>query len=136
MRCAIRAQASADSIAPLGTRSTEVVTCPKVHAVRSVKFILAYSLGLIRDSHARRQSMFYTTLGSVMLLFIGAVLIDRVLREHPLWFVAWWGLCAWLMVASLLLALFDILMIRSAARKARRDLARKVLAQEPDDHPS
>ena len=104
--------------------------------MRSIRFILAYSLGLIRDSQTRRHTMFYTTLGSVMLLFVGSVLIDHVLREHPFWFIAWWGLCAWLMVASLLLAVFDILMIRAAARKARRDMARKVLAQEPDDHPS
>jgi len=134
--CHSRASLERRASTALGTRSTKVIPCRNVPAVRSVKFILAYSLGLIRDSHARRHTMFYTTLASVMLLFIGSVLIDRVLREHPLWFVAWWGLCAWLMVASLLLALFDILMIRSAARKARRDLARKVLAQEPDDHPS
>jgi len=78
--------------------------------------------------------MFYTTLGSVLLLFVGFAMLDRTLREHPYWFVVWWGLCAWLMVSSLLLAIFDILMIRSAARKARRELARKVLTQELDDH--
>jgi hypothetical protein len=104
--------------------------------VRSIKFILAYTLGLIRDSRARRQTMFYTTLGSVLLLFVGSVLIDRTLKEHPLWFIAWWGTCAWLMIASLLLAVFDILMIRAAARRARRKLARKVLVEEPDDHAS
>jgi hypothetical protein len=104
--------------------------------VRSFKFLLAYTLGLIRDSQARRATMFYTTLGSVLLLFVGSVLLDSVLRAHPLWFVAWWAVCAWLMVASLLLALFDILMIRAAARRARRELARKVLAQETDDHAS
>ena len=80
--------------------------------------------------------MFYTTLGSVLLLFVGSVLIDRTLKEHPLWFIAWWGTCAWLMIASLLLAVFDILMIRAAARRARRKLARKVLVEEPDDHAS
>ena len=80
--------------------------------------------------------MFYTTLGSVLLLFIGSALIDGFLRQHPLWFIAWWGLCAWLMLASLLLAVFDILMIRAAARRARRELARKVLAEDSDDHAS
>ncbi len=102
--------------------------------MRSIKFLLAYTLGLIRDSQTRRNTMFYTTLGSVVLLFVGAVLIDRNLREHPVWFIVWWGACAWLMIASLLLALFDILTIRAAARRARRELARKVLAQDPDDH--
>jgi hypothetical protein len=104
--------------------------------VRSIKFLLAYTLGLIRDSRARRNVMFYTTLGSVLLLFVGAVMIDINPREHPIWFFGWWGMCAWLMFASVLLALFDILMIRAAARRARRELARKVLAEEPDDHTS
>jgi len=104
--------------------------------VRSIRFILAYTVGVLRDSRARRTTMFYTTLGSVLLLFIGAVLIDHVLRDHPLCFIAWWGMCAWLMLASLLLAVFDILLIRAAARRARRELARKILAQQPDDHPS
>jgi len=103
--------------------------------VRSIKFILAYTLGLIRDSQARRTTMFYTTLGSLLLLFIGSALIDNTLRQNPWGFILWWGACAWLMLASLLLSVFDILMIRAAARRARRELARKVLAQDPDDQP-
>ena len=80
--------------------------------------------------------MFYTTLASVLLLFVGAVLLDSVLREHPLWFVGWWTVCAWLMLTSLLLAVFDILIIRAAARRARRELARKILVEKSDDHAS
>jgi hypothetical protein len=78
--------------------------------------------------------MFYASLGSVLMVFIGAVVIDHTLRQHPLGFVLWWAACAWLMLASLLLAVFDILVIRAAGRRARRDLARKILEEKrPDD---
>jgi hypothetical protein len=76
--------------------------------------------------------MFYTSLGSLLMLFVGAVLIDRALREHPISFILWWGACAWLMLTSLLLALFDILLIRVAARRERRELARRIFKE---DHP-
>jgi hypothetical protein len=77
--------------------------------------------------------MFYTSLGSVLMVFSGAVLIDRVLREHPIAFVVWWAACAWLMLSSLLLALFDMLLIRVAARRARRELARRIFKEDHAD---
>lgn len=76
--------------------------------------------------------MFYCSLGSVLMLFVGSVLIDGALRQYPIAFVIWWAACAWLMLASLLLAVFDMLAIRATARRERRDLARRIFK---DDHP-
>jgi hypothetical protein len=97
-----------------------------------VRSILQLTKVFIRDQGLRRSMMFYTSLGSLLMLFVGAVLIDRTLREHPVSFIIWWGACAWLMFTSLLLALLDILSIRAAARRERRELARRIFKE---DHP-
>lgn len=77
--------------------------------------------------------MFYCSLGSVLMLFVGSVLIDSTLRSHLIAFVIWWAACAWLMLTSLLLAVFDMLAIRMAARRERRELARRIFKE---NHPN
>jgi len=68
-----------------------------------------------------------------MLLLIGAALLLMVCgstvlqpaldpRERPVWFILFWFACAWLTVTAILLAFLDLLMLRTAARKAQRDL--------------
>jgi hypothetical protein len=104
--------------------------------VPSPKFILLLTKGLLRDARARRTMMFYTTLGSLVLLFFGAAVLDARLAAHPFWFIVWWSVCAWLMLAAVLLAIFDLLMLRAAARKARRDLAKKILKEQDDENAS
>jgi hypothetical protein len=104
--------------------------------VPSPKFILQLTKGLLRDARTRRTMMFYTTLASLVLLFLGATVLDARLTAHPFWFVVWWGVCAWLMLAAVLLAMFDLLMLRAAERKARRDLAKKILTKQDDENAS
>ena len=77
--------------------------------------------------------MFYTTLGALLLVALGSTLLASTLGEHILAFLAWWGACAWLLLATVLLALFDLLSIRTAARRARRELAREILARENEN---
>ena len=108
----------------------------QVAAVPSPKFILQLTQGLRRDARTRRTMMFYTTLASLVLLFLGATVLDARLVAHPFWFVAWWGVCAWLMLAAVLLAVFDLLMLRVAARRAKRDLAKKVFTEKDDQNAS
>jgi hypothetical protein len=100
--------------------------------VPSPKFILLLTRGLIREARTRRTMMFYLTLGSLTLLFAGATLLEGWLGAHPLFFVAWWGVCAWFMVAAVLLAVFDLLLVRAAARRERRELAKKILSHRDD----
>jgi hypothetical protein len=106
-----------------------VVNNPPVSSPRS---IIQLTRSFIRDQRMRRSLMFYVSLGSVLMVFVGAVLIDTPLRRHPIAFVVWWAVCAWLMLTSLLLALFDMLAIRAAARRERRELARRIFN---DNHP-
>ena len=98
--------------------------------------IIQLTRAFIRDPRIRRSLMFYVSLGSVLMVFVGAVLIDDFLRKNPIGFVIWWAVCAWLMVTSLLLAVFDILAIRAAARRERRELARQIFQDENPDEDS
>jgi hypothetical protein len=101
--------------------------------VRGLKFILAYTIGVIRDSRLRRQFMFYGLVVALLLLFAGATFLDARLRQHVWMFFGYWFACAWLTLAALLLALYDMIAIRAAARRERRRLEREYLAQHPPD---
>lgn len=106
----------------------------KVKIVSAPKNIIQLTRALVHNSHARRTAMFYLMLGSLVMLFFGATFLDAPLRARPLVFIFWWGGCAWLMLASLLLAVFDILLIRAAGRRERRELARKILNENAGHH--
>jgi hypothetical protein len=82
---------------------------------------------LIRDQAMRRQTMFYVVLMALLMLFGGSTLFADGLRQHPFTFVFYWAACGWLTVLSVLMAIFDILLIRAAARAARKRLEASVL---------
>lgn len=57
-------------------------------------------------------------------------------QEHPWRFILYWLACAWEIVLVLLLALFDLLMVRAQTRAARKlfeEQFRKGSAPEPPD---
>jgi hypothetical protein len=101
--------------------------------MESPRLILQLTRAFIRDSRMRRAMMFWTTLASLITLFLGATVLSGLLAARPLLFIAWWAICAWMMLAATLLAIFDLLMIRAAARQAKRDLSRKVLVEKDDE---
>ena len=80
--------------------------------------------GAIRDQVARRKIMFAAVLGAVALMVAGSTILRGLLdhREHPASFILYWLACAWLTVLALLLALFDVLIVRAQARAAREQL--------------
>ena len=57
-------------------------------------------------------------------------------REHPWRFILYWLACAWETVLVLLLALFDLLLVRAQTRAARKILAeqfgREIAPESPD----
>ena len=71
--------------------------------------------------------MFYVVLGAVIMLFLGATFFADFLRENPVFFLMYWAACAWLTLLSVLMALFDLLMVRAAARSARKNLEKQFL---------
>ncbi len=85
--------------------------------------------GLLRDQTTRRWVMFVTLVLAMLMLFAGTTFLNIDAHEHPGWFVFFWLACAWLTLTALLLALFDLLMVRAQSRAAKRKL-RGALEQE------
>lgn len=127
---------SAVVVARLSTRKTD-----SLGAVNNARFVIQISKGLIRDQRARRTLMFYNVLVVLVLVFVGATFLWSWLREHPLFFIGYWGLCAWLTVLAILLALYDMAKVRLEARRARQQLEEEFLTRKDshssdDPHPS
>ena len=97
-----------------------------LHGALVIRFIIQVSKGLVREQSARRSVMFFAVIAALVLLFLGATFLDRWLREHPLIFLIYWAACAWVTLLAVLLALFDLLMIRAAAAREKRELARRL----------
>ncbi len=76
--------------------------------------------------------MFYSLLFALVLLFAGATLLEERLREHPFVFLLYWAACAWITLLAVLLAIFDLLVIRAAVR-AERDRIQREYLERPHD---
>lgn len=96
------------------------------------KLVLQLSQAFIRDAHARRTLMFYGVIIALGLLFCGSTFLDSYLREHVIFFVGYWAICAWVTLFVVLLAVFDMLILRAAARAEKRRLAREILREDVD----
>lgn len=97
--------------------------------------LLQITRGIIRDPRTRRSAMFFLLLAALVQLFAGAVFLDGYLCARPLLFLLYWGFCAWITLAAALLALYDMLLIRAAARRASR-LLRRGLLDETGETPA
>ena len=74
--------------------------------------------------------MFFLLVTALVLLFLGSTFLAPLLnpREHLGWALAFWIVCVWLTLTALLLALFDLLMLRAAGRAAEHALRQKLYA--------
>jgi hypothetical protein len=77
--------------------------------------------------------MFYGVLIALIMLFVGTVIIDGWLRERVWLFVFWWAGCMWLTLLAVLLAVFDMLVLRAASRRARQRLEQHIIHKPPED---
>src|SRR5437773_11455792 len=93
--------------------------------LRIVSFAIHSARGVIRDQATRRCVMFITLVIAMLMLFSGTTFLQPLLsaREPSGWFVLFWVACAWLTLTALLLALFDLLMLRAQDRAARKLLS-------------
>src|SRR5438477_9762372 len=96
--------------------------------LRIVSFAIHSARGVIRDQSTRRWVMFITLLVAMLMLFCGTTFLQPLLspREHPGWFLLFWVACAWFSLTALLLALFDLLILRAKDRAARKILHEKL----------
>lgn len=104
------------------------------HPAGVLRFIIHFTRGLIREQRARRSVMFFAMLGTLVWFFLGATFLWGPLLARPFLFALYWLACAWVTLLVVLLALYDLLMVRAAARRERRRLAQEMLkTQNPRD---
>lgn len=114
-------------------------TRPPEKRLEMAPFTVHATRGLLRDPKLRRIMMAITVAIAVVMLVTGLTIFRSSLdpHEHPWRFVLFWFACAWQTLLAILLALFDLLLVRSearAARKAMREQVADVPAQAaPDD---
>jgi biotin transporter BioY len=101
--------------------------------LRTASFIVRATRGVIRDQTTRRNTMFILLLAALALLFSGTTFLQTTLnpRERPIWFILFWIICGWLTVTALLLAIFDLLIVKIESRRAQRVLRQNLKANSP-----
>lgn len=89
--------------------------------------IILLTKGVLRDTRARRNMMLGLMMAAMVMLFLGSWLMsDDWARRHVWLYFVYWIACGWLTLAGVLLAVFDILIIRATARAMRRKLEEEI----------
>jgi len=80
--------------------------------------------GLIQNQTTRRRLMIALLIVAVLMIAVGSSFFATRItaREHAVLFMVYWLVCGWITFTALLLALFDILLVRRDARTARKAL--------------
>jgi protein-S-isoprenylcysteine O-methyltransferase Ste14 len=99
---------------------------PGEKKLRITSFVVHATRGLIRDQTARRRTMFVALVVALVLLCAGATFLQPLLIAHPVWFILFWFVCAWLTMLATLLAFFDVLVLRAQTRALRKALQKEL----------
>lgn len=110
---------------------------PEDKPLRTASFVVHATRGLIRDQSARRKTMFVLLVVALVLLFAGSTFLSSILnpRVHLWLSILFWAVCLWLTLTAMLLALFDLLVVRAQARKAERLLRGELPETQNPDAP-
>ena len=108
---------------------------PPEKRLRVAPFAIHATRGLLRDPKSRRRIMALSVAVALILLVTGLTLFRPWLdpHEHPWRFILFWLACAWETVLAILLALFDLLLMRAQERAARKALREQIAAENPPD---
>jgi hypothetical protein len=113
-------------------------TPPPEKRLRMMPFTVHATRGLLRDQRSRRKTMAISLVIAVVLLVAGLTVLRPWLdpHEHPWRFIFYWLVCAWETLLVLLLALFDLLLVRAQTRAARKLLRERfgsgITPESPD----
>jgi uncharacterized membrane protein len=101
---------------------------PEEKRLQTTSFVMHATRGVIRDQRTRRKAMLLLLALAVLMLLAGFTVFQSALnpREHPWFVILFWVACIWLTFTAMLLALFDLLIIRLEARRAQRALREKL----------
>jgi len=98
-----------------------------------LRTIILLTRGILLDPRTRRGAMFVLLIAALVMLFAGNTFLAGTL-PLPWGFMIYWAVCAWLTLAALLLALWDLLLLRAEARRERRRLEEEMrLARKKED---
>jgi hypothetical protein len=100
-----------------------------------LRTIILVTRGILLNPQHRRWAMFICIAAAMLMLFAGATFLESFIAT-PTKFLIYWGACAWLTFASLLLALWDLLLLRAAARRQRRELEKQFSGKHADPNGS
>lgn len=102
---------------------------PPEKKLRVAPFAIHVTRGLLRDQKSRRRTMAASIAVALFLLITGLTVFRSWLdpHEHPWRFTLFWLACAWETVLAILLALFDMLLMRAQERAARKALRGQVV---------
>src|SRR5438128_11434446 len=98
--------------------------------LRTTSFVVHATRGVIRDQRTRRKAMMVLLALALLLLIAGFTFLQSALnpQEHPWRVIFFWIVCIWLTFTALLLALFDLLVLRLQAGRAERALRERLKA--------
>jgi hypothetical protein len=104
---------------------------PEEKELQRVSFIVHATRGVLRDQKTRRKAMALLLALAVLMLLAGFTVLQSFMnpREHAWFVILFWVACVWLTFTAMLLALFDLLIIRLESRRARRALREKLEAE-------
>src|SRR5205807_7417668 len=104
---------------------------PDEKRLRTTSFVVHATRGVIRGQSTRRKAMLLLLALALLLLIAGFTFLQPALnpREHPWRVIFFWIVCIWVTFTALLLALFDLLVLRLQARRAKRALREKLKAE-------
>lgn len=108
---------------------------PEEKNLEAVSFVVHATRGVIRGQRIRRKAMVFCLALAVLMLLAGFTVFQSGLnpREHPWFVIVFWVACVWLTFTAMLLAIFDLLIIRTQARKAQGALRKKLDADTTDE---
>lgn len=97
---------------------------PPEKPLQVAPFAVHATRGVVRNPKARRKTMAILLAGALVLIVFGLLGAKTWLEphEHPVRFIIFWFGCGWIAVTALLLALLDILLLRTEAKRTRRAL--------------
>ena len=91
------------------------------------RMIILLSKGVLRDTRLRRNLMLWLMAAALVMIFFGSWLMsDEWARRHYVLYFLYWAICLWITITAVLLAVFDILIIRATERAMRRRLEQDI----------
>lgn len=110
-------------------------TPPPEQRLRTARFAVHATRGIIRDRKVRRVTISILLALAVLMVIGGSTFLRDFLNPRAQgagWFAVYWLACGWMTFTALLLALFDLLIVRAEARAARRLLQEEVRRSGPE----